>query len=114
MTTEIDVKNILKMHKDMNTKELPILLEALFIKAAALTCAQVPESNATWAGNAIRFYKNIDISFIHNDGKKTHTPIIFDAAKKGIVTISENMNALIAKIKEKKITPDETIVLQFL
>lgn len=81
----------------------------LLIKALAITAKRVPDVNALWLGDqgVIRKYSNVDVSVAVATETGLITPIIFNAAGRGLQDISINMKALGKKAKAGKLQPEE-------
>jgi pyruvate dehydrogenase E2 component (dihydrolipoamide acetyltransferase) len=77
------------------------------IKAVAMALRQVPAANASWSDDGIVMYDRADISVAVAIPGGLITPIIVDAANKGLVQISSEMKALAQKAKENKLKPEE-------
>jgi pyruvate dehydrogenase E2 component (dihydrolipoamide acetyltransferase) len=77
------------------------------IKAAAMTLKKVPAANASWSDDGTVMYDRVDISVAVAIPGGLITPIIFDAANKGLVQISAEMKALAAKARDGKLVPEE-------
>ena len=77
------------------------------IKAAAMTLKRVPAANASWSDDGTVMYDRVDVSVAVAIPGGLITPIIFDAANKGLVQISAEMKALAAKARDGKLVPEE-------
>jgi pyruvate dehydrogenase E2 component (dihydrolipoamide acetyltransferase) len=77
------------------------------IKAAAMTLKKVPAANASWSDDGTVMYDRVDISVAVAIPGGLITPIIFDAANKGLAQISAEMKALAAKARDGKLVPEE-------
>jgi pyruvate dehydrogenase E2 component (dihydrolipoamide acetyltransferase) len=77
------------------------------IKALALALQRVPAANAVWADDRILRFKQSDIGVaVALDGGLL-TPVIRQAARKTLSAISNEMQALAARARERKLTPSE-------
>jgi pyruvate dehydrogenase E2 component (dihydrolipoamide acetyltransferase) len=77
------------------------------IKAVAVALTKVPDANASWTEEGIMQYERADISVAVAIPGGLITPIIFDAANKGLIQISHDMRTLAQKAKENKLKPEE-------
>ena len=79
------------------------------VKAVAKACLTVPECNTHWVNNgtALRRYNTADVSIAVATPTGLITPIVFDADRKGIAEISQDIKALATKAKEGKLLPKE-------
>jgi pyruvate dehydrogenase E2 component (dihydrolipoamide acetyltransferase) len=72
-----------------------------------MTLKKVPAANASWSDDGTVMYDRVDISVAVAIPGGLITPIIFDAANKGLVQISAEMKALAAKARDGKLVPEE-------
>uniref|UniRef100_A0A9J2PW04 Acetyltransferase component of pyruvate dehydrogenase complex n=1 Tax=Ascaris lumbricoides TaxID=6252 RepID=A0A9J2PW04_ASCLU len=85
-----------------------ISLNAFFLKASALACLRVPEVNSFFMDTFVRQNNNVDICLeITTESGLTVAPVIYDAHIKGVSTISQEIRAMIAKVKEGTLLPQE-------
>jgi pyruvate dehydrogenase E2 component (dihydrolipoamide acetyltransferase) len=77
------------------------------IKAVAMALKKVPAANASWSDEGMILYDRVDVSVAVAIPGGLITPIIFDAANKGLVQISGEMKVLAQKAKENKLKPEE-------
>jgi pyruvate dehydrogenase E2 component (dihydrolipoamide acetyltransferase) len=77
------------------------------IKAVALALRRVPAANASWSEGGILMYERADIAVAVAIPGGLITPIVFDAANKGLVQISQEMKSLAQKAKENRLRPEE-------
>ncbi|KAF4790210.1 Pyruvate dehydrogenase protein X component [Turdus rufiventris] len=68
---------------------------------------QMPDVNVTWDGEACRRLQSIDISIAVATDRGLITPIIKDAAAKGIKEIAASAKALAKKARDGKLLPEE-------
>ena len=68
------------------------------IKASALALKKVPEVNASWQGDFIRQYHNVDISVAVQTAAGLMVPIVRDADLKGLTSISADVKELAGKV----------------
>jgi pyruvate dehydrogenase E2 component (dihydrolipoamide acetyltransferase) len=68
------------------------------IKAAAAALKKVPEVNASWRGEFIRQYHNIDITVAVQTEAGLMVPIVRDADLKGLSAISAEVKDLVNKV----------------
>jgi pyruvate dehydrogenase E2 component (dihydrolipoamide acetyltransferase) len=77
------------------------------IKAAAAALKKVPAANASWSDGGTVMYDRADISVAVAIPGGLITPIIFDAANKGLIQISNEMRDLAARARDNKLKPEE-------
>ncbi len=79
----------------------------LLIKALAKALIRVPKCNVSFAGDELRKFSRADISVAVAAPSGLITPIIVDAATKGVAQISKEMKALADKARDGKLMPHE-------
>lgn len=111
LTTDFELDNALKVRKDLNEQlasdNMKISLNDLVIKAAALACKKVPEANSAWMDTFIRKYNNVDVCVAVATDNGLITPIVYNADKKGLTSISFDVNSLAQKARSNKLQPHE-------
>ncbi|TMW54830.1 hypothetical protein DOY81_000063 [Sarcophaga bullata] len=111
VTVECQVDNLLKLRARINKKYekkgIKVSVNDFIIKATAIACRKVPESNSYWMGNVIRQFDNVDVSVAVSTDKGLITPIVFSADRKGVIEISQNVKELAGKARDNKLQPHE-------
>lgn len=111
LTIDFEIDNAIKVRKDLNEQlakdNIKISINDLVIKAAALACKKVPEANSSWMDTYIRKYNNVDINVAVATENGLITPIVFGADKKGLTSISFDVNSLAQKARANKLQPHE-------
>lgn len=111
LSIDFELDNALKVRKDLNeqlTKDnMKVSVTDLVIKAAACACKKVPEANSAWMDTFIRRYNNVDINVAVATENGLITPIVFNADKKGLTSISFDVNSLAQKARANKLQPHE-------
>uniref|UniRef100_A0A7N0TYK3 Acetyltransferase component of pyruvate dehydrogenase complex n=1 Tax=Kalanchoe fedtschenkoi TaxID=63787 RepID=A0A7N0TYK3_KALFE len=79
----------------------------LVIKAAALALKKVPQCNSSWTNDYIRQYHNVNINVAVQTENGLYVPVIKDADKKGLSTISEEVKVLAQKAKGNTLKPED-------
>jgi len=111
LTIDLEIDNALKVRKDLNEQlakdNMKVSLNDLVIKAAALACKRVPEANSAWMDTFIRKHNNVDVCVAVATENGLITPIVFNADKKGLSSISFDVNSLAQKARANKLKPHE-------
>nr|XP_022916852.1 dihydrolipoyllysine-residue acetyltransferase component of pyruvate dehydrogenase complex, mitochondrial isoform X1 [Onthophagus taurus] len=94
-------------NKSLEKDKIKISVNDLIIKACAFACMKVPEANSYWLDTVIRQHTSCDVSVAVSTDKGLITPIVFEANRKGLVTISQEVKALAAKARAGKLQPAE-------
>ena len=110
---EIDAAALLQARAAINEKfkkngqAIKLTVNDYILKATAEALRAVPAMNASWEGANIHMHGAVHLSFgvALQDGLVT--PVIRDAEKKDLVTISQEARELIDKARSKKLTPAE-------
>ncbi len=115
LSLDCELDNLLKARKDINSlkcvdsdeKQYNITVNDLIIKAVSLGMRDIPEINAAWLGDKIVNYHSVDVSVAVSIDGGLITPIVRNADKKPIATISSEMKQLIKRAKTGSLKPEE-------
>ncbi|XP_008000401.1 pyruvate dehydrogenase protein X component, mitochondrial [Chlorocebus sabaeus] len=106
-TADCDLGAVLKVRQDLVKDDIKVSVNDFIIKAAAVTLKQMPDVNVSWDGEGPKQLPFIDISVAVATDKGLLTPIIKDAAAKGIQEIADSVKALSKKARDGKLLPEE-------
>jgi pyruvate dehydrogenase E2 component (dihydrolipoamide acetyltransferase) len=111
LTVDVRLDALLKLRGELNKALEPdgvkLSVNDLMIKALAKALIRVPKCNVSFAGDELRKFSRADISVAVAAPSGLITPIIVDAASKGMAQISTEMTGLAAKAREGKLQPHE-------
>jgi pyruvate dehydrogenase E2 component (dihydrolipoamide acetyltransferase) len=110
LSLDCELDALLEMRTKLNAREgadYKLSVNDFVIKATALGLRKVPGCNASWGGDRIFQYKDIDISVAVAIEGGLITPIIRRADQKGLSTISAEMKDLARRAKDGKLKPEE-------
>ncbi len=111
LTVDVRLDALLKLRGELNkaleADGVKLSVNDLLIKALAKALIRVPKCNVSFAGDELRKYSRADISVAVAAPSGLITPIIVDAATKGVAQISTEMKALADKAREGKLQPHE-------
>ncbi|XP_023236516.1 dihydrolipoyllysine-residue acetyltransferase component of pyruvate dehydrogenase complex, mitochondrial-like [Centruroides sculpturatus] len=111
LSTDIEMDSILKLRQQFNEtlskSNIKLSVNDFIIKASAVACRKIPEVNSSWQTTFIRQYQTVDVSVAVSTDNGLITPIVFQAEKKGLVDISNDVKALAAKARDGKLKPQE-------
>jgi pyruvate dehydrogenase E2 component (dihydrolipoamide acetyltransferase) len=108
LTVDIELDALLKLRKELNDRgDVKLSVNDLIIKAAALALRKVPAANTSWTDEAMIQYERVDVSVAVATPGGLITPIIKDADRKGLGTISGEMKDLAARARDGKLKPEE-------
>ncbi|CAK6960015.1 pyruvate dehydrogenase protein X component%2C mitochondrial [Scomber scombrus] len=106
-SVDCDMAAVMQLRKDLAKEQIKVSVNDFIIKAAAVTLKEIPEVNVTWSGEGPRALDSVHISIAVATNKGLITPIIKDAANKGVQEISTNAKALAQKARDGKLLPEE-------
>ncbi|KAM8891354.1 pyruvate dehydrogenase protein X component, mitochondrial [Spinachia spinachia] len=106
-SVDCDMAAVMHLRKYLAKEQIKVSVNDFIIKAAAVTLKEMPEVNVTWSGDGPRALDSIHISVAVATDKGLITPIIKDAADKGVQEISVNVKALAQKARDGKLLPEE-------
>lgn len=79
----------------------------LIVKGVAMALRDVPAANASWAGDKILQYNNVDVSVAVAIDGGLITPIVKNADQKTLSTMSNELKDLIVRARDGKLQPEE-------
>ncbi|CAM6100536.1 unnamed protein product [Calypogeia fissa] len=102
LSLDTRVDKILVLLDELNqfqgaAKLKPVSIGDFVIKAAALATRKVPECNSSWTDDFTRQYHNVNIGVAVQSQKELMVPVVKDADRKGLATISEEVQSLTDK-----------------
>ncbi len=111
LTVDVRLDALLKLRGELNTAleadGVKLSVNDLLIKALGKALLRVPKCNVSFAGDELRKYARADVSVAVAAPSGLITPIIVDAANKGLAQISTEMKVLAEKAKSGKLQPHE-------
>ncbi|KAM4617551.1 pyruvate dehydrogenase protein X component, mitochondrial [Discoglossus pictus] len=106
-STDCDLGAVLKLRKELAKDDIKVSVNDFIIKAAAVTLRQMPDVNVTWDGEGPKQLDSIDISIAVATDRGLITPIVKQAANKGIQEIAASAKLLAQKARNGKLLPEE-------
>ncbi|MDA0663670.1 MAG: pyruvate dehydrogenase complex dihydrolipoamide acetyltransferase [Proteobacteria bacterium] len=109
LTVDCQIDTLLALRKDLNSRSdaYKLSVNDLIIKASGVALRNVPAANASWTGDGVKLYRSADIAVAVAIEGGLITPVIRNAAGKGLETISNEMKELAAKARDGKLQPEE-------
>lgn len=104
---DCDMAAVMKLRKDLAKDQIKVSVNDFIIKAAAVTLREMPEVNVTWSNDGPHPLDSIHISVAVATDRGLITPIIRDAANKGVKEISSTAKVLAQKARDGKLLPEE-------
>ncbi|XP_017341116.1 pyruvate dehydrogenase protein X component, mitochondrial isoform X2 [Ictalurus punctatus] len=106
-SVDCDLDAVMQLRKELAREEIKVSVNDFIIKAAAVTLKEMPEINVTWSGEGPQALDSIHISIAVATERGLITPIIKDAADKGVQEIATNAKVLAEKARAGKLLPEE-------
>lgn len=107
LTAEYILDKIMEARTLLSTPENKISVNDFVVKATAMAMRKVPEVNASWADDEIRFYNNVDIAVAVAIDGGLITPIVRNADIKPLGEVSAEIKQLAKRAKENRLMPEE-------
>ncbi|MDX6751319.1 pyruvate dehydrogenase complex dihydrolipoamide acetyltransferase [Geminicoccaceae bacterium 1502E] len=110
LTVDCELDALLAMRSQLNSRpdaDYKLSVNDFIIKAVAVALRRKPGCNASWGGDKVFVYKDVDVSVAVAIEGGLITPIIRQADQKGLSTISREMKDLAARAREGKLKPEE-------
>lgn len=96
------IDQLLSAREDINASlagKGKLSVNDFIVKAAALACKKVPAVNASWMGDFVRQFHNVDVNVAVASPAGLMVPFVRDADRKGLLAISEEVKGLAAKVR---------------
>jgi len=112
LSVDVNMDAVLALREELNkggAGQYKLSVNDFVVKASALALQRVPECNSQWMDTFIRQFNNVDISVAVSTEGGLITPILFDADKKGLRSINQDVAMLAEKARNKTIQPHEFV-----
>lgn len=104
----IDMSATMALRKELNAKGgQKLSINDFVVRATALALAKTPIMNAAMGEKEINVYEDINLSVIVAMDKGLMAPVLKNADKKDLYTISAELNTLYEKARLGKLSPDD-------
>ncbi|QMV46561.1 pyruvate dehydrogenase complex dihydrolipoamide acetyltransferase [Wolbachia pipientis] len=109
LTLDCQVDKLISLKNEISSADEnnKVTINDLIIKAAAFSMKKFPDINSSWIDNKILKYSNVDISIAVALEDGLITPIVKNADKKGILSISKEVKDLVSRARSGKLRPEE-------
>jgi len=109
LTVDCRVDKLISLKNEINSADEnnKVTINDLIIKAVAFSMKKFPDVNSSWIGDKILRYANIDISIAVALEDGLVTPIVKNADKKSILSISKEVKDLVNRARSGKLRPEE-------
>ena len=107
LSLDCDIDRLLEARREINAAGHRVSVNDFVIRALALALRDVPDANVQWGGDVIRRFAHVDLAVaVAVDGGLV-TPVIRDAASRGLVDIAATMRDLAERARGGKLMPEE-------
>lgn len=107
LSVDCEIDLLLGMRTRFNAEDRHISVNDFVVRAAALALVEVPDANVSWAEDALIRYERADVAVAVATEGGLITPVVREADRKELVTISEEVRDLAARAREGKLHPRE-------
>ncbi len=109
LTVDCQVDKLISLKNEINLADESnkVTINDLIIKAVAFSMKKFPDINSSWIDNKILRYSNIDISIAVALEDGLITPIVKNADKKDVLSISKEVKDLVSRARSGKLRPEE-------
>lgn len=113
LNVDCEIDTLLALRKEVNEQSpegegaYKVSVNDFVIKACALAMKDVPAVNASWTEEAVHQYHDVDISVAVATPGGLITPIVRNADRKGLATLSDEVKDLAVRARDGKLKPQE-------
>ena len=107
LSVDCEIDRLLDVRRQINTGGRKISVNDFVIRALALALRDVPDANVRWGGDVVYRYTSVDLAVAVAVEGGLVTPVIRDAASKGLAEVSTEMRELAGRAREGKLLPEE-------
>lgn len=106
-SVDCDLGAVITLRKQLAAENIKVSVNDFIIKAVAASLREMPEVNVMWSGEGPQPLDSIHISVAVATPRGLMTPIIKDAANKGLQEIAATAKALAQRARDGKLLPEE-------
>jgi pyruvate dehydrogenase E2 component (dihydrolipoamide acetyltransferase) len=109
LTLDIDMEPAMRTRKSINERIAPakISYNDLIVKASAHALKEHPKVNASWTGDAIRYYEHVHVGVAVAVEEGLLVPVVRFADGKPLTTISQEVKGYAEKAQNKELQPED-------
>lgn len=109
LSLDCELDALLALRKEVNAdaEDYKVSVNDFIIRATAKALKDVPAANASWTGDGILQYTDVDVSVAVASENGLITPIVKQADQKTIIAISKEMKDLAGRARDGKLAPHE-------
>jgi pyruvate dehydrogenase E2 component (dihydrolipoamide acetyltransferase) len=110
LTIEVNMQRAKELRESVSLLDpgLKISYNDIILKASAAALRQIPEVNASFQGETIRYHNRINLGIaVATDGGGLITPVLRNADTKSLAEIAGESKELVARARARKLLPEE-------
>jgi pyruvate dehydrogenase E2 component (dihydrolipoamide acetyltransferase) len=108
VTAHVRADRLLTLRQEVNSSSAKkISVNDFLVKAVAAALVEVPAANATWNGDSIRYYANVDLAVAVAVPNGLLTPVVRGVEKLGITELSTQIAELADRAREGRLRQHE-------
>ncbi len=110
LQVDVEIDKLMALRKELNSRDgadYKISVNDFLVKATSLALTRVPDCNVAYTDGAILKFKQVDMAIAVAVDGGLITPIIKDAASKGLATLANEAKDLAGRAREGKLSPEE-------
>ena len=109
LTIDCQIDALLALRAQVNAAqpEARVSVNDLIVRAVAVALTRVPAANASWTDNAIRRWKDVDLSIAVATPSGLITPVLRRADTKSLGALSAELKELAGRAREGRLKPAE-------
>lgn len=103
LTVDVTLDSLIEMRSTLNAtlaEDAQLTLNDLLIKATACAMKACPSANASWMGDSVRMFDNVDLNVVMGSGDNLYSPLVQDVGSKGVKSISDELASNLKDIEE--------------
>eukprot|EP00658_Telonema_sp_P-2_P066360 TRINITY_DN553_c0_g1_i3.p1 TRINITY_DN553_c0_g1~~TRINITY_DN553_c0_g1_i3.p1 ORF type:complete len:629 (+),score=172.45 TRINITY_DN553_c0_g1_i3:136-2022(+) len=110
LSVECELDALMDLRVQMREEhDAKVSVNDFVVKASACALKQVPQVNAQWGEDAIRYLDNVDVCVAVATEGGLVTPIVTDVPARGLTDISSTVRDLATRARDGKLQPSEMI-----
>jgi pyruvate dehydrogenase E2 component (dihydrolipoyllysine-residue acetyltransferase) len=110
LQVDVEIDKLMALRKELNGRDgadYKISVNDFLVKATSLALTRVPDCNVAFTDGAILKFKRVDMAIAVAVDGGLITPIIKDAASKGLATLANEAKDLAGRARDGKLAPEE-------
>ncbi|MEO1090975.1 MAG: pyruvate dehydrogenase complex dihydrolipoamide acetyltransferase [Pseudomonadota bacterium] len=110
LTMAVELDSLLRLRGELNGRrdaDYKLSVNDFVIKACAMALRRVPDANASFGGDVLYRFTNVDVAVAVAIDGGLITPIVRGADQKGLALISNEMKELAERARAGKLQPEE-------